>query len=104
MLRRVVLTRATSLQHASDAQVFVNVRPVNAHWHDLEMSALAGGSLPQPWVPLERRCDPATIGQSYNQLCRGELDRTGLQVTDVNFQSAHSKRSAVDRDSASDDG
>ena len=45
------------LQHPSDAQIFVDIGPVNTHRHDLEMRAFAGRSLLQPRIPFERRRD-----------------------------------------------
>src|SRR5437667_2074600 len=41
-LTAVVLLPRSSFQHPRNAEILVEVRPVDTHWHDLEFGALLG--------------------------------------------------------------
>src|SRR5262249_41715323 len=85
-------------QHPCNAQILVEVGPVDAQRHDLEIRALLGRSALEPRVPIERRCNFAAVSKGYDQLRRGEFDRAGMEVADVNFQSSHSRLPIAARD------
>src|SRR5262245_51832550 len=85
----------STLQHAGDAQILVEVRPVNAHGHDLEVRALFGGRTLEPRVPFEGRRDLAAVRKGHDQLALRELDLSCFQVADLNFQSSHPRLPAA---------
>ena len=74
---------SSPLEHPGDTQVLVDVRPVDAHRHDLVILPLGSGGAQEPRIPGERRGDAAAIGQRHHEFGRGELDRTGAQVGGV---------------------
>src|SRR6266567_2820581 len=80
-----------SLQHSDNSKVFIEVGPVDAHRHDIEIGALLWRGALEARVPVERRRDLPAVDQRYHELGRGELDRTWPQVADINLQSAHSR-------------
>jgi hypothetical protein len=94
--------RPPSPQHPCNAQILVEVRPMDTHRHDLKIGALFCGRALEPRVPIERSDDLATIRERHDKLSRPELDRTGAQIADVNFQSSHSRPPAVVRGLAAD--
>jgi hypothetical protein len=69
----------------------VATKQMNAHRHDLEILALRGRRFGKARIPIERRRNAAAIGQCHNQFGRDELDRTGAQIANVDFQRAHEK-------------
>src|SRR6266540_1858410 len=87
--------RSPPLQHSSHAKVLVNVRPVNAYRHDLEIRTLLRGRALEPRIPVERRRNLATIDQRHHELGRRELHRAWAQIADVNLQNAHSRQPRV---------
>ena len=85
-------------QHPRDTEILVEVRPVDAHRHNLEIRPLLRRGTLQPPVPIERRCDLASIHKRHHELGRGELNRARVEVADVNFQSSHSRPPVAARD------
>jgi hypothetical protein len=64
--RRAVaaIRRPAAPQHPGNAEVLVDIRPVNAHRHQFETPAHRGAGVPQPWIPCQRSRDPAAISAS----------------------------------------
>src|ERR1700704_4861124 len=90
------------LEHSSDAEVLIEVGPVDAHRHELVVRTLGRRRALEPRIPIERRGDLAPIGERHDKLTGGELNRPRAQIADINFQSTHAKPSAVRRDLVSD--
>jgi hypothetical protein len=76
-------------QHPGNAEVLVEIRPVNAHRHQFESPARRGAGVPQPWIPCQRSRDPAAIRERHHKLVGGEGNRDRPDIADINFQSAH---------------
>src|SRR5208282_4235459 len=71
-----------SLQHPGDAQILVDVGPMNAHRHDLVVRPLRCRCALEPRVPIERRRDLAAIHERDDKLARRELDGARFQIAD----------------------
>ena len=100
----LTLTARPSPQHPGNPEVLVEVGPVNSHRHQFEAPARRGAGLAQPRIPLQRRRDPAAVGQRHRQFVGGEGNRDRPDIADVNFQSAHAICLRTGRAATSDDG
>src|ERR1700722_13809049 len=76
-------------QHSDNPEIFVELGPMNAHRHQLEVPARRGTGVLQPWIPVERGGDPAAIHQRHHQLIGSEGNRDRPDIADINFQSAY---------------
>jgi hypothetical protein len=72
-------------QHPGDAQILVEVGPMNARWHDLEVGTLLRRCSLQPWVPIQRGRDLAAIRERDDKLSRGELDPLRAEIASLNL-------------------
>src|SRR5262249_22426172 len=77
------------LQHPGHAQILVDTRPMNTHWHNLEIRTLLISRRLKARIPMKGRCNLSTITQRDDKLGCRELDRSGTQITDV--QSTHAR-------------
>jgi hypothetical protein len=83
---------APPFQHPGDAQILIEVGPMNAHWHDLEVGTLLRRSPLQPWVPIQRGRDLAAIREGDDKLGRGELDPLRAEIASVNLHDVYPKK------------
>jgi hypothetical protein len=67
-----------SLQHPDYAEVFIRLRPMDAHRHQFKMLTRGGFSLQQSWIPSKRGRNLATVDQRDHQFIRHESNETGL--------------------------
>src|SRR5258708_21747780 len=81
------LFAALPLQHAGDAQIFVDQRPVNAHRHEFIFCALRCRCAQQARIPRQRRYDLAAVHKRDDELRRGKLYRARLQVADIKLDA-----------------
>jgi hypothetical protein len=90
--------RSIPPQYSCDAQVLIDIQPMNAQRHDLEIRRCLA------FATLSRGYHSTGAGQRYDQLGRRERNCRRTQVADFKFQSAHSRRSTVDHNGSSSDG
>lgn len=80
------LARAMPGKDAGDAQIFVQVGPVDegSVANDLEILALGGGTMPETRIPDERRDDRTTVGQVYSERIFADGDILGTRFLNFN--------------------
>jgi hypothetical protein len=62
-----------ALQHPSDAEILIDIGPVDAHWHDFEIGSLLSRGHDQLGIPIDWRSNLASVDKRDDKFVGSEF-------------------------------